>query len=148
MYYRVVDEMIGELVASADEQTTICILVDHGFELNEEPNYFHHKTGPPGVLLLAGQEIAAGDEGEIEAHIYDIAPTVLYALGLPVGEDMPGRVLKGAFRQEFRDRYAVERLASYGGLRSARHQQGSLEAVVEGAGEAAVKRLKALGYIE
>ena len=148
VYYRVVDEMIGELVASADEQTTICILADHGFELHEEPNYFHHKTGPPGVLLLAGPEIAAGDEGEIEAHIYDIAPTVLYALGLPVGEDMPGRVLKGAFRQEFRDRYAVERLASYGGLRSARHQQGSLEAVIEGAGESAVKRLKALGYIE
>jgi hypothetical protein len=35
------------------------------------------------------------------ASIYDISPTIFYLLGLPIPEDMDGRVLKDLFHEDF-----------------------------------------------
>ena len=147
-YYQIVDEMIGELVALVDEETYVFVLSDHGFELQEEPNYFHHKTGPPGLLAMIGPAIVKQTSGQVPAHIFDIAPTLLYALGLPVAEDMSGRVLVDGFSAAIKERYPVEKIASYDELRSGRHQGGQMQAASDGASQSAVQRLKALGYIE
>ncbi len=49
-----------------------------------------------GVLLMAGPGVRAG--GEVSgATLLDIAPTVLYALGLPAPATMDGRVLRQAY---------------------------------------------------
>jgi len=45
-----------------------------------------------GVLLAAGEGIAAGKTGW-SAGLYDLAPTALYLLGLPLASDMPGRAI-------------------------------------------------------
>jgi len=56
----------------------------------------HH---PSGVFLAPGLGIRQGAVLD-SARLIDVAPTVLYALGLPVPEDMDGRVLTEVFTQE------------------------------------------------
>jgi len=57
----------------------------------------HHSQG---LFAAFGTNIAAG--GKVEsANIVDIAPTVLYAMDLPIPTDMDGRVLKEAFTEEY-----------------------------------------------
>lgn len=97
---------------------------------------------------MIGPAIVKQTSGQVPAHIFDIAPTLLYALGLPVAEDMSGRVLVDGFSAAFKERYAVEKIASYDALRSGRHQGGQMQAASDGASQSAVQRLKALGYIE
>ena len=52
-----------------------------------------------GVLIGYGPNIEQGVEIR-DAKIHDIAPTVLHMLGLPVPDDMDGRVLKGIFAED------------------------------------------------
>lgn len=53
-----------------------------------------------GILILHGKDVRRG--GAIQsAEIVDIAPTILYALGIPVPSDMDGRVLTAAFEESF-----------------------------------------------
>ena len=51
-----------------------------------------------GVFVGYGLDMKAGTSIE-SASVYDIAPTVLHLLGLPVPGQMDGRVLKDAFEQ-------------------------------------------------
>ncbi|MGB9715793.1 MAG: alkaline phosphatase family protein [Thermodesulfovibrionales bacterium] len=61
---------------------------------------------PSGIHRDNGIFIAYGKHFErnkvIEgAQIYDIAPTVLYLLGIPIPDDMDGRVIEDAFNKEY-----------------------------------------------
>ena len=53
-----------------------------------------------GVLLLKGKGVKPGYSLE-GAKIVDLAPTVLYTLGLPVPEDMDGKVITDAFERDY-----------------------------------------------
>jgi hypothetical protein len=54
-----------------------------------------------GIVLLRGPGILPGarigEGGDEVADLYDVAPTLLHAMGLPVPADLPGRVLTEAF---------------------------------------------------
>jgi hypothetical protein len=65
-----------------------------------------------GVLLLRGEGVRAGSFVG-EAGIADVAPTLLYALGLPVGRDMDGRALTGAFEPAFLAGHPLSFVPSY-----------------------------------
>jgi arylsulfatase A-like enzyme len=52
-----------------------------------------------GILLAYGPDVRRGETLETRA-IEDVAPTVLYLLGIPVDADMDGRVLTEALRPE------------------------------------------------
>jgi predicted AlkP superfamily phosphohydrolase/phosphomutase len=90
-----------------------------------------------GIVVAHGPFIKAG--GRIHAHIADIAPTLLAALGLRVPADMEGRVLQEMFSRELRIEHeppqAIER---------ARME----EVYSEAEKEALTKRLADLGYLE
>jgi predicted AlkP superfamily phosphohydrolase/phosphomutase len=53
---------------------------------------------PDGILLARGPGVRRGCE-LAGAGLADLAPTILYALGLPVPEDMDGRVLGAMFTE-------------------------------------------------
>jgi len=98
----------------------------------------HH---PAGVFLAAGPGIRKGAVLD-GAHLIDVAPTILYALGLPVPEDMDGRVLTEVFTQEH--------------LAANPIQQGAppmappaVEGYVDQQAEAIIaERLRTLGYLD
>ncbi len=102
------------------------------------PYATHH---PDGVLIAAGPGIAAGAR-PAPRQIADVAPTVLYSLGLPVPADMEGRVADGVFAPEHVAARPV-RIAATGAP--------SAPAAAEELGPEAQaqirERLKSLGYL-
>ncbi|HET8946168.1 MAG TPA: tetratricopeptide repeat protein, partial [Candidatus Polarisedimenticolia bacterium] len=92
--------------------------------------------------------------GEIPTvTLYDIAPTLLYLLGLPVAQDMPGRVLEQAIDPKFLAAHPAKQVPSYEGLggRDARAslaaEGGEGETGDPAADEEMVAQLRSLGYI-
>ncbi len=70
------------------------------------PSLLQGRHRPTGVLAAAGAGIAAGQRIE-GARIVDVAPTVLYALDLPIPDDMDGRPLVEIFDDEYRAAHPV-----------------------------------------
>jgi predicted AlkP superfamily phosphohydrolase/phosphomutase len=54
-----------------------------------------HVNAPPGVFLAAGGPLRRGARIH-GAHVFDICPTILYLLDLPIPRDLDGRVLEEA----------------------------------------------------
>lgn len=97
--YRFHDMMLETLLSLAGDDTAVLLVSDHGYYCNHlRPDPREGKSGPVdwhrpfGVLAAAGPGVAAGSR-VYGASLLDIAPTVLHLLGLPAGDDMPGRVL-------------------------------------------------------
>jgi predicted AlkP superfamily phosphohydrolase/phosphomutase len=57
----------------------------------------HHR--PDGIVMVSGQGINEGVTLP-EASIMDLAPTILYAMGIPIPTDMDGRILTEAFTSD------------------------------------------------
>ena len=101
--YRFHDMMLERILQLAGQDATVVLISDHGF-LNdhrrprtlsgfENPAAWHRELG---IFAARGPGIRKGDQIE-GASITDVAPTVLTMLGLPVGQDMDGKILLGAF---------------------------------------------------
>jgi hypothetical protein len=140
-YYEFTDALIGELVKDLAADDLVIVLSDHGFEAAEKPEI--SRTGNhlspdarDGILFARGRSIAGGG-GSRGATVLDITPTVLAWLGLPVAEDMDGRVA---------DFVRVERRPTI-----ASHDVGEIQRLIgreSGSEEAILQQLKLLGYIE
>ena len=70
-----------------------------------------HEHAPDGFLLAYGAGIAPGYHSR--GSIVDVAPTVLYFLGFPVGRDMDGYVRTDLFRRTFTAERPVTYIPSY-----------------------------------
>jgi len=75
-------------------------------ELIPSHGYVEGRHRPEGIFMAIGPDMC---EGAISgARIIDVAPTILYAMGLPVPSDMDGRVLVEAFSPLYRDSHDIE----------------------------------------
>jgi hypothetical protein len=74
-----------------------------------------HGGAPDGVLLVAGAGIRPGAT-PARASVLDVAPTLLYLLGLPVARDMEGRVLTEILEPAFARENPVTFIPSYESL--------------------------------
>ena len=104
MAYQFHDQMLGTLLKKAGEDVTVILMSDHGFH----PDHLRPASIPDipagpaiehrdfGVLAISGPGIKK-DELLHGPSVLDIAPTILTMYGLPVGEDMDGKVLAQAF---------------------------------------------------
>jgi predicted AlkP superfamily phosphohydrolase/phosphomutase/Tfp pilus assembly protein PilF len=153
--YRYADEIVGAFLDAADDETTLVVLSDHGFELgapHEDPSRardlrrvserFHRLDG---ILYLHGNRVRAGRRLDRPA-LLDVAPTVLALAGVPPPADMPGRVLAEALELPAELVATPGRVASYEGGRGGGEGAPS-------AGDAAVDplvldHLRALGYLD
>ena len=145
--YRFHDLMLGRLLELAGPDTHVLIVSDHGFESGNrrprgpiEPAKWHR---PQGIFVLKGPGIRS--DARIEgATLLDIAPTVLTLLGLPVGEDMEGKVILSAFDESPQ----IERIPSWENVEG---EDGRLPTEIEdanpAAAQAALRQLVELGYI-
>lgn len=151
-FYAWADELLGELLAAMDEDTLVLLISDHGFftgEARPESDPSDFAAGASqwhrlyGVLVGDGPGIG---RGEVEgATVFDITPTVLAALGLPVAEDMRGRILDPLLPTAGRRSKPelVGKLASYQVLPRRRPQAR----VSSEDDEDRLRELVALGYI-
>jgi len=99
--YRFSDMMLGRLMMLAGPETVFIILSDHGFHCDHlrPKGSAEIKDGRPvawhrlhGMLVISGPGIKK-DERVYGASLLDIAPTILWLLGLPVPKDMDGNAL-------------------------------------------------------
>jgi predicted AlkP superfamily phosphohydrolase/phosphomutase len=106
-----------------------------------EPSYAisgHHRMD--GILFVHGPGVRRGVELD-GARILDIAPTVLYSLGLPVPDDMDGHVLHDAYDPATFERRPVRLSLGEGGERDeAAGYSEAEQAEIE-------ERLRSLGYL-
>ena len=74
-----------------------------------------HADAPDGLLLAVGDGVRAGAALN-GASVLDIAPTILYLMGLPVARDMEGRVLTEMLDERFARAHPVTYIPSYESL--------------------------------
>jgi predicted AlkP superfamily phosphohydrolase/phosphomutase len=100
----------------------------------------HHSLG---LFAAVGANVIPGTT--IQARIVDVAPTMLYAAGLPVPAGLDGRVLQEIFTPQFRGTHAVH----YEDVEHS-HPQNDDPAPSYSAEEEAEmqRRLRALGYLD
>src|SRR5262249_11025436 len=83
-YYEFLDRMVGEIVAAADPGTAVLLVSDHGWGFRPgEP--LGHDHAPDGVLIAWGNGIAPSAAFTVKPSVFDITPTVLALMGLPLG---------------------------------------------------------------
>jgi hypothetical protein len=58
-----------------------------------------HERAPDGFLLAYGRDVSPGRPPR--GSVTDVAPTILYFLGLPVGRDMDGSARADLFSRDF-----------------------------------------------
>ena len=109
-YYRWIDDQVGETIASLQPGDVLIVVSGFGMEvvssatavinllLGEEQSGTH-EAAPEGFLMAFGANILAGEYPR--GAIVDVAPTVLYYLGVPIGRDMDGFARTDIFQRPF-----------------------------------------------
>ncbi len=133
--YLAMDEMIAPIVSSIDDKTFVFLVSDHGLMRGK-----HQKNG---VFVLSGPGVKRGVRLEKPVALIDICPTMLYLMGLPVAEDMDGRVCLEAMTPEHVAAHRIQTIASYGPRRDS-----SDKPIETNFDESIIKRLKTLGYLK
>ncbi len=104
--YRFHDMMLDTLLQLAGPDATVILVSDHGFHsdhlrprgIPKEPAGPAVQHRPFGIFCMKGANVKQ-DERIYGATLLDVTPTLLTLFGLPVGEDMDGRVLAQAFEE-------------------------------------------------
>ena len=123
-YYQYYDQVVGKVLASLKENDLLVVYSPHGVEplpmwkrfvewvLGNSDISAYHEDKPDGAVFFYGTGIARRNTVE-GLGILDIAPTLLYALGLPVGKDMDGIVQSAVFVGEFTAENPIFSISSY-----------------------------------
>jgi predicted AlkP superfamily phosphohydrolase/phosphomutase len=98
---------------------------------------------PDGIFAAYGKDIVAGKK--ITASILDVAPTILYEMGLPVYEEMDGNVRTDIFSPAFQNNQQITYIDSsnFPGKKDSDEPKYSAREMEEIAG-----RLRDLGYLD
>ena len=123
-YYQFYDLIIGRYLGSLKENELLVLYSPHGIEplplwkrfvevlLGNSDITAYHDMAPDGIIFFYGKEIAQGKNID-GIKLIDIAPTLLYYLGLHVGLDMDGVAQTYIFLDKFRDENPVPYITSY-----------------------------------
>ena len=101
--------------------------------------YMH---GEYGIVGMMGKGVRKGSR-IIDAGILDITPTILYALGLPIGRDMRGRVFTEAFTADYLRGNPTAFIQTYETV-----ERVAGEPIASPVDEEIKKKLRAVGYMQ
>jgi len=122
--YGVIDESIGRAMAALGPDDLLLVVSGFGMEplgpgkrlierLIGDPDISGtHEAAPDGFLLAYGSAVASGRQQQ-RASVVDIAPTILYFLGLPIGRDMDGYARTDLFQQAFTQDHPIAFIPTY-----------------------------------
>lgn len=166
--YAFFDASLGALLERMPPDATLLLMSDHGMQaVNTEVDFDRpregkleresggHPDAPPGVLVAVGPAIAGDarsatprdvDDLPLLGHVIDIAPTVLALLGLPAGEDMPGRALVELLAPARRADAALPRVSTHDDADWLARRAGA--AADFPGSEERLRQLESLGYID
>lgn len=100
------DMMLERKLKLIDKDATVIVMSDHGFESGEKrilempkvqaaPSLEHRQFG---MFVAAGPNIKENTK-VFGMGLIDVAPTILHHYGLPIGEDMDGKVILDIFKE-------------------------------------------------
>ena len=164
------ERFLAQVMKSVGRETVVLVVSDHGFEASGKVpkpqdvvdfgNSFDQErakalrdgsiaVGQSGRHNLDGLIIAAGGPIRkglaIQASVLDITPTVLALLGLPVSDEMPGKVLTEILDPEFLRLHPVRRIDSYDSLALPVPKRGPAD---EEDDSRRLEMLRSLGYVQ
>jgi predicted AlkP superfamily phosphohydrolase/phosphomutase len=137
--------MAADLVAQVNvEDPTLEILVS-GTAYRDVVLYIDRISGTHdkrhhGIFIARGPDLVPGAAVE-GITILDVAPTLLYALGLPIGEDFPGKARQELFRDPFRELHPLRTVPTWGTMETWGVESSPVDSRI-------LDELRALGYIE
>jgi len=123
-YYDFYDQIVGKFLTGLKEDELLVVFSPHGMEplplwkraieslLGNPMVSAYHEFAPDGVAFFYGKGVMRGNNFD-GMRIVDIAPTLLYYLGLPVARDMDGIVRTSIFTKEFIAENPVIYISSY-----------------------------------
>ena len=148
--YQEADRILGDVLDMLDDSTMLIVMSDHGFKSGAMRPLTDSRIGHGqaiewhrimGSIAFYGPGVKRGYKVS-DATVMDVAPTVLYLLGLPVDEKMEGRLLTDAFA----DDWVAAHPPSYTSLYDSVFVQG--DPTISGAESEALKqKLVSLGYV-
>jgi len=122
-YYAFVDGLVGDTLTRMGRDDLLMVVSGFGMEaqtpgkrllerLVGDPRFNGtHERGPDGFLLAYGSSVAPARQAR--GAVVDVAPTLLYFLGLPVARDMDGVVRTDVFTREFNEQKTITFIPSY-----------------------------------
>ncbi len=149
--YRFHDMMLETLMQLAGPDAAIILVSDHGFHSDHlRPRAIPKEPAGPavqhrqfGIICMKGAHIKQ-DERIYGATLLDVTPTILTLFGLPVGQDMDGRVLVQAFEETPQ----IERIPSWEEEKGECGMHPSDLRMDPAAAQAVLQQFVALGYIQ
>jgi hypothetical protein len=122
-YYTYVDGIVGRAMASLGPDDLLLVVSGFGMEplslgkrvlervAGDRELSGSHEGAPDGFLMAYGRRVAKGNFPR--ASVVDVAPTVLYFLGLPIGRDMDGYARTDIFERSFTEQRPITFIPYY-----------------------------------
>ena len=128
-YYAALDRLLAPFLTPAADELIFLVT---------EPG----RVGENGAARLTARGAAVRLHDVSATAATAVAPTVLYALGVPIGRDMPSAPLLELFDPQFTARYPVRFVATYG-----RPSAGPASRTGQPLDQEMIDRLRSLGYV-
>lgn len=149
--YRFQDMMLGRTLDLIDDNTTVIVMSDHGFEsgakriidmpkVQAAPALEHRQFG---MFAAMGPNIRK-NEKIFGLGLIDIAPTILHHFDLPIGKDMDGNVILDMFKNHKKPNF-IESWESVDGDFGELKNKSIIPAVSD---QDVMEQLIELGYID
>jgi Type I phosphodiesterase / nucleotide pyrophosphatase len=126
-YYAFIDQEVGRAIAALDPDDLLVVVSGFGMQqesltkrlvaqqlgwlLGWPERTGTHERAPDGFLLAYGTNVAHAELPR--GAIVDLAPTVLYYLGLPVGRDMDGLARTDIFQRAYTLEHPVAYIGTF-----------------------------------
>ena len=123
-YYAYVDSLVGDALATLGEDDLLLVVSGFGMEpltfgkrllervVGDERFTGTHERAPDGFLLAYGAAVSPARQSR--GAVVDVAPTLLYFLGLPVARDMDGFARTDLFTRAFNEQRTITFIPTYG----------------------------------
>jgi len=122
-YYTYIDRIVGKAMSALGPDDLLLVVSGFGMEplsfskrllervAGDADLSGSHEAAPDGFLIAFGRGVAKGTRPR--ASVVDVAPTVLYFLGLPVARDMDGYARTDIFAPSFTEQRPITFIPYY-----------------------------------